>query len=64
MKRAACKILVKLKLGVNFINLLHAHFCTKLWRQKLQSYVLGLKFFGAKKYKQKKCAQNVDEIYY
>ncbi len=34
--------------GVNFINILCTCFCTKFWRQKLQSCVLGLKFFGAK----------------
>jgi len=34
--------------GVNFINVLRAHFCTKFWHQKLQSCVLGLKFFGTK----------------
>ncbi len=34
--------------GVNFINVLCAHFCTKFWSQKLQTCVLGLIFFGAK----------------
>ena len=28
--------------GVNFINVLCVYFCTKFWRQKLQSCVLGL----------------------
>jgi hypothetical protein len=34
--------------GVYFINILHAHFVPIFLHQKLQSCVLGLKFFGAK----------------
>jgi hypothetical protein len=40
-----------------FINILRAHVAPIFWRQKLQSCILGLKFFGAKI-----SAQNVDEI--
>jgi len=34
--------------GVNFINILRACFLYKILAPKLQSCVLGLKFFGAK----------------
>jgi len=34
--------------GVDFINILRALFALIFWRQKLQSWVLGLKFFAAK----------------
>ncbi len=40
-----------------------AFFCTKFWHQKLQSCVLGLKFFGAKIWAKKR-TQNVDKIDY
>jgi len=33
------------KAGVNFINILCAHFAPIFWLQKIQSCVLGLKFF-------------------
>jgi hypothetical protein len=36
--------------GINFINVLRGHgiFRTQFWRQKLQSFFLALKIFGAK----------------
>jgi len=41
---------------------MRAFFCTKFWPQKLQSCVLGLRFFGTKILYKKMRAQNVDEI--
>jgi len=34
--------------GVNFINVLRTHFSYKILHQKLQSFVLALRLFGAK----------------
>ncbi len=49
-------MLMKLTPGVNFINILIRVFCTKFWCQKLQSWVLGLKFSGTKiLYKNRSC---------
>jgi hypothetical protein len=44
--------------GDNFNNILHAHFAPIFLRQKLQSCVLGLKFFGAKISAKKPCKKS------
>jgi len=46
--KAAGIMFIKLTIGVDFINILRSHFALIFWRQKLQSCVLGLKFFNTK----------------
>jgi len=53
--KAVRRTLMKLTPDVNFINILHAHFFPIFWCQKLQSWVLGLKFFDAKISAKKVC---------
>jgi len=39
---------IEINIDVNFTNVLRAHFWTKFLRQKIQSFVLALRLFGAK----------------
>jgi len=48
IQKGSSKMLMKLTPVVNFINILRAHVAPIFLRQKLQSCVFGLNFFGAK----------------
>jgi hypothetical protein len=53
-KKAACKIVVTLTPGVNFINILLEPFCAKFWHQKITKLCLGFEIFLGQNFVQKR----------